>query len=390
MTHLYSIKPSLLATLAPLILTTSFNSFADSPQRFDPSGCKNGASDPDNCHQHIKTAQEFWKYAVMAADTYRKIDQITWKRLVANSLTADTTNDSSTTCDTSNRKSPDYNFECEAAERYGDRTFVSKPVENITFDDCNTTSPSGDQQNVAVPILIPDWNRLMDFDKTPTPKGWWVFVPGLFLEVWTREPATRSPDDKPEYAIVFRGTQGGGGWWSNLRFLTSLIPLFHDQYSQADWAFARILDQIAIREQKMSKNQENRPLPHITVVGHSLGAGLAFYSAFRNKGINRIIAFNPSPITGYFREDPTTRAENLESVKQVDVIFENSEILHYINHCNNGEQLDPNVPVTVSCHQLNLSGGSPVSQHEMGPMACKLTAIARQAASNPEVSSNAK
>jgi hypothetical protein len=61
-------------------------------------------------------------------------------------------------------------------------------------------------------------------------------------EVWRRNRV--SPDQRPtlEYAIVFRGTVGGGGWVSNLRGLTSVTPLVWDQYRQAELATKAVMD----------------------------------------------------------------------------------------------------------------------------------------------------
>lgn len=68
--------------------------------------------------------------------------------------------------------------------------------------------------------------------------------PELAIDVWRRE---RSSQDKPlemEYAIVYRGTVGGGGWVSNLRGLTAMIPFVWDQYRQAAIATDAIIDQV--------------------------------------------------------------------------------------------------------------------------------------------------
>ncbi len=398
------------------LLPASSATAANDPPRFDLPDCEAGEAELSNCLHHVEIAKNFWTYAVMAADTYRKIDRFTWKRMMEESLsrgappateTADADNSAQFPKEPSaapDDKSCEYqndtaeNWNCDAEDRYGDRVYQPKKVRNMVYTDCSPTAyyapssattepeiegweppqPSAPfrwTQAVAVPLEIEGWKRLFDFDKSFAPRGFWVFVPGLFLEVWTRED-TEKTRPQAEYAIVFRGTQGNGGWWSNLRFITSIIPFFDDQYAQARRTFPRLVDQIQLREKMLARKNGGRGPARITLVGHSLGGALAYHTAIRHSGVHRLIVFNPSPVTGYFSEAPDARARHLRTLERVDVIVENAEILHFINTCEDGTRLAPEVEAKTYCHVVNLTGGDPLTQHEMGPMACRLTVAA--------------
>lgn len=144
------------------------------------------------------------------------------------------------------------------------------------------------------------WKEAPEFHKTFT-KGWRFFIPELAIDVWRRP--RESPDDNPtvEYAIVYRGTAGGGGWFSNLRAISAGIPIFWDQYRQAAQATQQIVNQInllhTISDEAIVRRERKTRLL-ITGVGHSLGAGLATYSFIKVPAVTRVIGFNPSPFDG--------------------------------------------------------------------------------------------
>jgi hypothetical protein len=153
------------------------------------------------------------------------------------------------------------------------------------------------------------WKRRPDIEKYANIHQWRVFVPGLAVEVWSRErheKYAQKHDGPPrEYAIVFRGTYEGGGWFSNFRLITGLVPLFWDQYQQAEWSTQQIVEQIRLIElekwQPLSGQgieEFDNYFPYITAVGHSLGAGLAKYAYFRVKEISKVVGFNASPVDG--------------------------------------------------------------------------------------------
>lgn len=347
--------------------------------RMTPEDCYpwNGKARNDNCRRHFDVAEEFAHYALMAADTYRAFDRKEWikARRQTRGLTDLPTDPEGAPEGFDAIQTEDWRQDVLA--RFGDREFRDKKVSTINF---HTDCDPANNARVAIPLLIPGWERLYDFDRIPRALGYHFFVPDLLIEVWVRDyrvaKAAGETDPSTEYAIVFRGTQGSGGWWSNLRFLTALIPLFHDQYSQAARTYPRLLEQIRIREDELRERDAARPArPRITLVGHSLGAGLALYTAFRNPGVNKVIGFNPTPVSGFFATDYERRNHNLASLQSAHLIFEDADILHYLGQCRHGEPLSPGVNARVHCHEVNLSGNTIFKQHEIGPMACRLAAL---------------
>lgn len=362
------------AVVALVIALACLPALADEMPRFKPDDCQAGSGAEDNCRHHIDVAEGFWDYALMAADTYRAMDRITWHRIRSKGKG----NGRDTDCENRNQLTDGEKHWCDdMMARFGDRIYFVKEVAELDYaTDCpehDAKDAAGrSRMGVAIPTTIPGWSRLYEFDRVPTPRSFYVFVPGLFVEIWARDRS----GEPSEYAIIFRGTQGGGGWWSNLRFLTALVPLFHDQYSQAARLYPRLIDQIDLREEQLGRPHGER---RITLVGHSLGAGLAMYVAMRNPGVSRIIGFNPTPVSGYLGVSHETRTARLATLEQVDFVFENSEILHQVNSCTDGERFDPDLPAPVRCHEINLAGGNIIIQHEIGPMACRLAVLGRDA-----------
>lgn len=166
---------------------------------------------------------------------------------------------------------------------------------------------------IAVPVsdMAPAfrWERVVGLEKYASLRSFWIFVPELAIEVW-RRPRDGQAQPVDEYAIVFRGTAGKGGWFSDFRFLTGLLPFFWDQYRQADRSVQRIIDQITLlyvlREQLDKDDLASgrikqivpRAIPRVTLVGHSLGGALATYVYLHNPRVTRVVAFNPSPVDG--------------------------------------------------------------------------------------------
>lgn len=262
------------------------------------------------------------------------------------------------------------------------------------------------------------WQREPDIERYATTHEWRVFVPGLAIEVWSRPTAARR-----EYAIVFRGTADSGGWLSDLRILTVLLPVFWDQYRQAEWSVRQIVEQI--RERSLREWLGSLPpgtagtevdlaafdaaFPDITAVGHSLGAGLAKFVYYRVREVNRVVGFNPSPIDGSRtmvrleeredvmrqkdhrhrpRPDCTRRVTATDSWTFLEssdagmsMLYEQGEILSTIAPCVSGPHWgQPGDPVS-RCQAVNLSRfdaahpfRSLFEQHGMNRLACLLAA----------------
>lgn len=277
------------------------------------------------------------------------------------------------------------------------------------------------QPSVRVPISRATkdfgWERVKEMEKYSVTRSWLMFVPELAIEVWRRYPLGRTQDIRSssplEYAIVFRGTTGVGGWFSNFRAVTALLPIFWDQYRQAEASAQRIVEQIFMTEflrayqQSPDDPQKALRLPLITLVGHSLGAGLAKYVYFKLPETTRVVAFNPSPIdggrtlvslaeradmmqgkqqnpqgkgsSGAAREYETlpscvsSQAERLGLANPtMFILHERGEILSSVSGCTSGSEWgDEGGPVGL-CQEVDLNRGNPVYQHKMTILACKM------------------
>lgn len=261
------------------------------------------------------------------------------------------------------------------------------------------------------------WTRLPEFHAEAPARGWSLFVPDLAIDVWRRPRAPVDGTPTVEYALVYRGTVGGGGWVSNLRGVTSFTPFVWDQYRQADRASRTIIRRIQ-RLHALSDLLHERRTPtrlYITTVGHSLGAGLASYIHVLNPEVTRTVGFNPSPVDGTSMvrvgdQIPERRpsragvnqqlAEGLRSADPGDpgdggdrgtrrladgagidgraAIFqlhEDGEVLSRFSRCTPGPIWGDEGGPRLHCDVVNLSRGSWIRQHNMAQMACKLALV---------------
>jgi len=380
-------------------------------ERFDYKNCVQDRAQAENlnCQHHFAVAEDFAEYAIMAADTYRSMNRLDWLKLRRESLEVKLKNSRSDEPSTAasfagqmneapaaTEASPENKAEQQEEEaqddqqwdeasslQYGKHQYYPQQWKALEYKKCapiKQKDSRGKQVDfeTELPLVIPGWERLFDFDRGAPPPRFLSFVPGLFVEVWVRERKSATNSTYAEYAIVFRGTQEGGGIFSNLRFLTSTLLLFHDQYDQARRLFPRLREQIKFREEEKSiETGKQREAPMITLVGHSLGAGLAMHVAVHHEGVHRIIGFNPSPVTGFFAKNYCERADNLRTVQSVHFVYESSEALHYLDSRKHGDLIDPALTTTIQFHKVNLIGSDAFKQHAIGPMACKLAVIKR-------------
>jgi hypothetical protein len=142
----------------------------------------------------------------------------------------------------------------------------------------------------------------------------------LRVEVWERQsPAA--------VAVTFGGTvfRNEMDWRANLRWF---LPGHEDEYTLAQVQFAR-----AFADECVKRVQLARPISaHLYSTGHSLGGGLAQQFAYalpEDTGVPRVekvYAFDPSPVTGFFSVNKRVRDVNRASLK-IDRIYERGEIL---------------------------------------------------------------
>jgi hypothetical protein len=146
---------------------------------------------------------------------------------------------------------------------------------------------------------------------------------GPAFHVWARTRATQKAGAAcSEVSIAFRGsTPLTADWISNLDPVSGYVA--DDYYRQ----LRRNID--AIIRKITTLNCYRRAKTQIVSVGHSLGAGLAQFSALANNPsrprITKVFAFDPSPVTGDSYLDAGVRAQNANV--EVDLIYQNGEAL---------------------------------------------------------------
>lgn len=179
-------------------------------------------------------------------------------------------------------------------------------------------------------------------------------VPGIGVQVWMKRGRVC-----PEAAIVFRGTDGQSAddWLSNLRWVLRLLPLY-DQYEQVQDYTPAFVARIEAEPCFV------RGRTRIVAIGHSLGGGLAQQSAFQDRRVRRVLAFDPSFVTGASDVEPGLLARNVQGL-QIDRIYEHGEILAYPRFVL--RQLSP-LPACnpfIRTVRLNTLEGNAVEQHSL-------------------------
>jgi len=249
-----------------------------------------------------------------------------------------------------------------------------------TLEDCNyegTTDPSVPLHTVRKEY---GWEEAPELQKYAPARRWSLFVPDLAIDVWRRSlPPGDSADY--EYAIVYRGTVGGGGWMSNLRGLSAFTPAVWDQYHQARTATRSIIRQVRTLHAVSDRlaRRKTRTRITFTTVGHSLGAGLAQYIYLNNPQIDKVVGFDPSPLNGTSLVPLKDRAKVMEERMDhnsgkptIFMLYEYGEIMTQLAPCVPGPVWGEEGGPVVACHAANLSRGSPFRQHNMPQLACKL------------------
>ena len=192
-------------------------------------------------------------------------------------------------------------------------------------------------------------------------------LPGLGVQVWMRAARVCS-----EAAIVFRGTDGrtADDWFSNLRWLLRLLPLY-DQYEQVqDYtpAFVKVIE---------NEPCFRRGRTRIVAIGHSLGGGLAQQAAYRDGRVRHVSAIDPSFVTGVEDLDPRIVAANAQGLG-IDRLYERGEILSYPRAVV--QQFDPprSCDPLIRTIRLDTLRGNPIEQHSLASMATSLLAWSKE------------
>lgn len=181
----------------------------------------------------------------------------------------------------------------------------------------------------------------------------------LYLEAWDNRSLKK-------VALVFRGTSDWKDWWSNARFVTRYLPLGWDQYPL-------VRDRI---DGLVERGLRRLPDATIVTVGHSLGGGLAQQAAYAHPAIKSVVAFDPSPLTG-FRDIPEPeRARNSSGIK-IERVYEKGEILAYLRGpLRKWVPLSFQDPSIVEV-RFDIAKGRAVQEHSMHDLAQGLADLAR-------------
>lgn len=272
----------------------------------------------------------------------------------------------------------------ELEQYLAQETNRSKDSIPTTLEDCNykgNTDPSVPLHTVRKEY---GWEEAPELQKYAPARRWSLFVPDLAIDVWRRSlPPDGSADY--EYAIVYRGTVGGGGWMSNLRGFSAFTPAVWDQYHQARSATKSIIRQVrtihAVSD-RLSKRKKKTRIT-FTTVGHSLGAGLAQYIYLNIPQIDKVVGFDPSPLDGTSLIPLKHRSRIMEERMDhsgkptIFLLYEYGEIMTQLAPCVSGPVWGSEGGPIVECNAANLSRGSPFRQHNMPQLACKLYMVRR-------------
>lgn len=171
-----------------------------------------------------------------------------------------------------------------------------------------------------------------------------------------------------EVVVAFRGTnfEEVNDWITNFRWFTRLLPIY-DQYEQVQDFSAEIVE---IMREQCPKQKSLR----LTAVGHSLGGGLAQQMAYASAEVQRVFAYDPSFVTGYYDVDSKAR-EKLNHL-EVDRVYEHGEFLAYFRYF-----MRQFAPPTVCNPQIrnirfDLLQGNVIDQHSSGGFAARLVEAA--------------
>jgi Lipase (class 3) len=192
----------------------------------------------------------------------------------------------------------------------------------------------------------------------------------LRVEVWERQSS-------PAVAVTFGGTmfRNKMDWLANFRWF---MPGHVDEYTLTQIQFAK-----AFAGQCIKRNHLGQPVSaHLYSTGHSLGGGLAQQFAYAlpdNPNVPRVekvYAFDPSPVTGFFSVDKKVRDSNRPSLK-IDRIYERGEILAIARSLTSLFWKPPAAAPAIRGVRYNLIYTcNPLAGHSMKMLAGKLQAAA--------------
>lgn len=181
----------------------------------------------------------------------------------------------------------------------------------------------------STPFKLPQgWEKIPDnyLPEIPSPqKKSQFFIKGLKFQIWSKKKYGTI-----EVVLVFKGTTitTMGDWISNFRWIVLntfgrnfLDYFFYDYYHQV----RAMIDGLIKFIKEYFPGQEVL----LTTTGHSLGGGLAQQAAYATNEIKRVVAFHPSPVTGFMDIDDKIININKKNTK-ISRVFHSFEILAII------------------------------------------------------------
>ncbi|PHR18317.1 MAG: hypothetical protein COA37_20685 [Hoeflea sp.] len=183
----------------------------------------------------------------------------------------------------------------------------------------------------------------------------------LSYGVWYR----RIDPEKIQVALVFRGTQTWGDWWSNARWITSYFGAGWDQYDLARSIAIHVADNLLVDHPEL----QGLDTPEFIAAGHSLGGGLAQHAGYASSRIGRVYSFNGTSVTGFY--DIPDRDVNKQGLR-IYRISERGEILALLRAFMKiiYPVVEKNPKIIEATYNYGIRGL--VTQHSIEDLACAL------------------
>jgi hypothetical protein len=186
--------------------------------------------------------------------------------------------------------------------------------------------------------------------------------------------------------VAFGGTDASNrnDWKSNTHWAHSFLK---DEYTVLGEKFAPAFAQMLARKMREPNRGYNGKL-RIHSTGHSLGAGLAQKFAYSLPAsdyqiprVEKVYAFDPSPVTSFVNTLASVREENTEGL-EINRIFERGEVLAILRAITAGVHKPSKQNPKVTQYRYNLFGDdrygftNPIGSHSIDKLAQRLKDIA--------------
>lgn len=230
------------------------------------------------------------------------------------------------------------------------------------------TAEAEEHVDPEVPLRAAGWKQWKGFPSGDLQRQ--IEETHLRVEVWEK---TR--EDQPSILAV---TSGGTvfnnqkDWWSNFRWF---LPTHRDAYSDVVHSFAPAFVEEFIKTGHAASIE-------LVSTGHSLGGGLAQQFAYAHcltdqvPRVSKVYAFDPSPVTGFFRVKRSVRNVNRKGLK-IQRIFERGEILAIVRSMTSVLwKPSAHAPVIRGVRYFLFFAWNPIVGHSMTRLAVRMDVAA--------------